>query len=380
VGDCAGSMADVFESIAAEMIGTMILGGTLAKQASLNTADTELYIFFPLIIHALDLVVSASGILTVKSASETEDPLRSMKRGYLVSLVLAVICFVFATRLMLHTEKHPDAWWHYMLCGFVGLMTSYILILITQYYTDYEHAPVKKIAAASTTGHGTNIIAGIAVGMESTAMPCLTIVIALLTSYNLGKTSGLPEHGAGLFGAAVATMGMLCTAVFILSMNNFGPIADNAGGIVEMGHQLDEARVITDRLDAVGNVTKAATKGYAVGGSALACFVLFQAFLDEVNTFSEKELRSVDLTKIEVMLGGLIGIMMIFLFTGWAIDAVGQTAQQVVWEVREVRRNCDKSCASVYDPSCAPRTAHSSCCGLRLSSHWPAPKRSDARC
>merc|ERR1719150_2332717 len=171
--------------------------------------------------------------------------------------------------------------------------------------------------------------------MESTALPAITISISLYSSYVLGSTSGLPsEHLAGLFGTACATMGMLCTAVFVLSMNNFGPIADNAGGVVEMSEQPHDVRKITDRLDAVGNVTKAATKGYAVGGSALACFLLFNAFLDEIEILTGVKVDVVDITKVEVMIGGILGIMMVFLFTGWSIDAVGRTASEVVNEVR----------------------------------------------
>ncbi|ETO10186.1 hydrogen-translocating pyrophosphatase, partial [Reticulomyxa filosa] len=206
--------------------------------------------------------------------------------------------------------------------------------LITQYYTDYTNEPVKRICKASRTGHGTNIIAGVSVGMESTCLPVLVISCSLFSAYMLGSTTGLPEHVSGLFGTACATMGMLCTAVFVLSMNNFGPIADNGGGIVEMSEQPQEVRAITDRLDAVGNVTKAATKGYAVGGSALACFLLFQAFLDEISVLVKVPFETVNITKIEVMIGGLLGIMMVFLFTGWSIDAVGRTAEDVVIEVR----------------------------------------------
>lgn len=332
VGDCAGSMADVFESIAAEMIGTMILGGTLAKDSQIE--GIEGFIFFPLMVHTLDLVVSGIGIVLVRSNSPSEDPLVSMKRAYSICMAIAVVAFVLTTRIMLYTPKAPSAWWMYSLCGIVGIVCSYLLVSITQYYTDYNCSPVKKIAAASQTGHGTNIISGISVGMESTGLPSIVIAVSLLVSYYLGAASGLDGMNAGVFGAACATMGMLCTAVFILSMNNFGPIADNAGGIVEMSEQPDEVRIITDRLDAVGNVTKAATKGYAVGGSALACYVLFQAFLDEINQVSSKPFRVVDITKVEVLVGGLLGIALVFLFTGWAIDAVGQTAQKVVWEVR----------------------------------------------
>eukprot|EP00484_Ammonia_sp_Unknown_P016842 CAMPEP_0197042272 /NCGR_PEP_ID=MMETSP1384-20130603/18662_1 /TAXON_ID=29189 /ORGANISM="Ammonia sp." /LENGTH=844 /DNA_ID=CAMNT_0042473347 /DNA_START=34 /DNA_END=2568 /DNA_ORIENTATION=- len=333
VGDCAGSMADVFESIAAEMIGTMILGATLASLCKIESI--QLYIFFPLIVHSLDLIVSIIGISLTIPRSNTEDPIIPMKRGYTVALILAIILFTIACRFMLATPIAPAAWWHYALCGMVGLLCAYCIVLITQYYTDYTNDPVKKIAAASKTGHGTNIIAGIAVGMESTALPALTISVSLFVSYMLGHTSGLPEkHLAGLFGTACATMGMLCTAVFVLSMNNFGPIADNAGGVVEMSEQPHDVRVITDRLDAVGNVTKAATKGYAVGGSALACFLLFNAFLDEIEILTKVKVTSVDITKVECMIAGLIGIMMVFLFTGWSIDAVGRTAQKVVEEVR----------------------------------------------
>jgi len=331
VGDCAGSMADVFESIAAEIIGTMILGGSLAEQASVP--DPQMFIFFPLIIHALDLVVSAIGILWV-SPKSGEEPMKPMLRGYLVALFLALFFFSIVTRNMLSTPEAPKAWRWFFGCGLIGLITSYVLILITQYYTDTMYSPVKRIVEASKSGHGTNVIAGMAVGLESTGGPCLVISCALLCSYNLGKNSGLPPHMAGLFGTAVATMGMLCTAVFILSMNNFGPIADNAGGIVEMSDQDQNARAITDKLDAVGNVTKAATKGYAVGGSALACFLLFQAFLDEISVLTKEPFEIVDITKVEVMIGGMLGITMVFLFAGWAIQAVGITAEAVVAEVR----------------------------------------------
>jgi len=332
VGDCAGSMADVFESIAAEIIGTMILGASLGHEAKVE--NIEAFIFFPLIIHAFDLVVSGAGILAVQSRGRQEPPLDTMLRGYMVAMVLAIIGFVATTRMMLYTAVAPSAWWHFSGCGIVGIITSYLLVLITKYYTDYAYSPVIGIARASKSGHGTNIIAGVAVGMESTGMPIVVITIALMISYTLGKTSGLPGNAAGVFGTAVATMGMLCTAVFVLSMNNFGPIADNGGGIVEMSGQGEEIREITDMLDAVGNVTKAASKGYAVGGSALACFVLFQAFLDEISILIGKPFQNIDIANVEVVIGGMLGVMTIFLFTGWSMAAVGATAEKVVDEVR----------------------------------------------
>eukprot|EP00808_Paulinella_micropora_P013549 g31623.t1 len=329
VGDCAGSMADVFESIAAEIIGTMILGGTLAKQADI---EMEAFIFFPLVIHTLDLVVSALGILSLVPQSKG-DALAVMKRSYVQSLALALVGFFGVCRVLLHHEKYPKAWWHFGLCGTVGIVTSYALMRTTEYYTSYNHSPVQRIADASKFGHGTNVIMGMAVGLESTAMPVLIIVAALLASFTLGSTSGLPENEAGVFGTAVATMGMLCTAVFILSMNNFGPIADNAGGIVEMSGQHHSIRVITDELDAVGNVTKAAAKGYAVGGSALACFVLYQAFLDEIADLTGRTFDVINISKIEVCVGLMVAIALIFVFAGWAMSAVGRVAHKVVEQV-----------------------------------------------
>lgn len=332
VGDCAGSMADVFESIAAEVIGTMILGATLASEAKI--ANPEPFIFFPLVIHALDLVISAAGIIMTRISHDHEDPIEPMKRSYAVSMGIACVAFMATCRLMLYTDVAPHAWWSYGLCGWVGIAMSFVIIRSTQYYTDYHYDPVKRIADASKTGHGTNVISGISVGLESTAIPSITIAVCLFTAYTLGRTSGLPSVAAGVYGTAVATMGMLCTAVYILSMNNFGPIADNAGGIVEMSGQPEQVREITDRLDAVGNVTKAASKGYAVGGSALSCFVLFQAFLDEISAYTHVHMDTINIAKVEVVVGGLMGIMMIYLFAGWAMQSVGKTAQQVVWEVR----------------------------------------------
>ena len=346
VGDCAGSMADVFESIAAEVIGTMILGAALAHEAKLM--DPEPWIFFPLIIHALDLIISSIGIMLTSPRSDKEDPLATMKRAYGICMALAAVGFAGTCRFLLYTPVAPNAWWNYTLCGWIGIAMSFAIIRSTQHYTDAAYSPVKRIAAASQTGHGTNVIAGISVGLESTCAPTVIIASALLAAFTLGKTSGLPGLSAGVFGTAVATMGMLCTAVFVLSMNNFGPIADNAGGIVEMSGQPHEVRVITDKLDSVGNVTKAASKGYAVGGSALSCFVLFQAFLDEISAYSGVPFLSVNIAKVEVVCGGLLGMMMIFLFAGWAMQSVGNTAQKVVWEVRRQFKNKRKITRTLY--------------------------------
>ena len=342
VGDCAGSMADVFESIAAEIIGTMILSATLSSVANFDEATSISYLFFPLMIHTIDLIVSSIGIYSF--TGKGGEVLVLMKKSYLYSVMSAIFLFFIISRLCLYTTIAPNAWFHFFLCGLIGICTAFLLVLGTQYYTDYAYDPVKRIAEASKTGDGTNVIMGVSVGMESTAFPIIIITIALYLSYTLGSTSnGLPTLQAGVFGTACATMGMLCTAVFILSMNNFGPIADNAGGIVEMSGQSDEVRDITDSLDAVGNVTKAASKGYAVGGSALACFVLFQAFIDEMSSYIPDdllhELSIINLNQIEIIIAGMIGIMLVFLFTGLSISSVGKAAEKVVWEVRRQFKN-----------------------------------------
>lgn len=351
VGDCVGSSADIFESIAAEIIGAMILGGTLAKEAGIESPAA--FVFFPVMIHAFDIVVSSVGILSLGDGTHipfpkyglgggpgvtptaVADPMKLLTRGYTVSLACASVCFFITTRWMLGTEAAPWAWLHFFGCGLVGMATSYVFILSTQYYTDYSYGPVREIAAASTTGHGTNIITGVAVGMRSTFIPVVAVSIAVLTAYWLGKTSGLGTgRNAGLFGTAVATMGMLSSAGYVLSMNNYGPIADNAGGIAEMSGQPSEVREATDRLDAAGNVTKAITKGYSIGSAALACFLLFGALLDEFSAFAGQPFHNVDIATPEVLIGGLLGVMMVFFFVGLSVDAVGRTAGEVVKEVR----------------------------------------------
>jgi len=196
------------------------------------------------------------------------------------------------------------------------VLTSVAFVYITQYYTEYRFRPVQSIAEASKTGPATNIIAGFGVGLECVWMPILVMGAALLGSYYLGATSGLPH--AGLFGTAVATMGMLATAAYILAMDTFGPITDNAGGIVEMSQQPENVRRKTDRLDAVGNTTKALTKGYAIGSAGLAAFLLFQAYMDEVIQYAGLEhgtVFRVDIGKPVVFVGAMIGAMLVFLFS-----------------------------------------------------------------
>jgi K(+)-stimulated pyrophosphate-energized sodium pump len=329
VGDCAGRGADLFESTAAENIGAMILGVGLYPFFGLKG------ILFPLVARAFGLIASIIGIMIVKSR-EDEDPMAALNRGYYVTSALAIVGFFLATRWMLDVDPvaHPDAssaWFYFFLCGVIGIVMAQAFVYITQYYTEYKYRPVKSIAEASQTGPATNIIAGFSVGLECTAIPIIVISAAILGSYYLGNLSGIPH--AGLFGTAVATMGMLGTAAYILAMDTFGPITDNAGGIVEMSGQPVNVRQKTDRLDAVGNTTKALTKGYAIGSAALAAFLLFSAYLDEVAHYGAK-LESVNIAKPEVFVGGLLGAMLVFVFSGLAIRAVGRAAYYVINEVR----------------------------------------------
>ena len=336
VGDCAGRGADLFESTAAENIGAMILGVALYPAFGLNG------VLFPLVARAFGLIASIIGIIFTKLRSEDEDPMTALNRGYYITSFLAAIAFFGTTKWLLKNNTYPNAWLWFFFAGLVGIVTSILIVLITVYYTDHKYKPVKDIAKASQTGHGTNIITGFAVGLESTAMPVIVLSVALLASYFLGKSSGI-EHG-GLYGTAIATMGMLGTAAYILAMDNFGPITDNAGGIVEMSKSPESIRKRTDRLDAVGNTTKALTKGYAVGSAALAAFLLFSAYLDDVLKIAKEKgvaiamsstgSVAIDISKIHVFVGGLIGAALIFLFSSMAIRAVGDAAFSIVNEVR----------------------------------------------
>ncbi len=329
VGDCAGRGADLFESTAAENIGAMILGVGLYPFFGIKG------ILFPLVARAFGLIASIIGVMIVKSG-EQEDPMSALNRGYYVTSALAIVGFFFAAQWMLAVDpmQHPEAtsaWFYFFLCGVIGIAMAQAFVYITQYYTEYKYRPVQEIVKASQTGPATNIIAGIGVGLECTAIPVLVISSAIIASYYLGSLSGIAH--AGLFGTAVATMGMLGTAAYILAMDTFGPITDNAGGIIEMSGQPEEVRHKTDRLDAVGNTTKALTKGYAIGSAALAAFLLFSAYLDEVAHYGTK-LASVNIAKPEVFVGGLLGAMLVFLFSALAIRAVGKAAYYVINEVR----------------------------------------------
>lgn len=326
VGDCAGRGADLFESTAAENIGAMILGVALYPHFGLKG------IIFPLLARAFGLIASMLGVLAVRTR-EDGDPMAALNRGYYLTCFLAAVGFYLAVAWMLKNNL-----WLF-LAGLIGIVTSILFVYITQYYTEYKFRPVKSIAEASQTGPATNIITGFSVALECTGIPTIVISAALIGAFYCGVQGlkDLPDisfMSAGLYGTAIATMGMLAPCAYILAMDTFGPITDNAGGIIEMSRQPEEVRVKTDRLDAVGNTTKALTKGYAIGSAALAAFLLFSAYLDEVQHLTGRPFHSVDIAKVEVFIGGLLGAMLIFVFSAFAIRAVGRAAYYVINEVR----------------------------------------------
>ena len=347
VGDCAGRGADLFESTAAENIGAMILG-----VAVFTIADTagwphpEGWIFFPLVVRGFGLLATIVAMFFIRG-SETENPMNILNRGYWVTSLLSVIGLFITTNIMMDTggtlgANGWPAWVWFFGAGLVGLATSVVFVYITQYYTAGGYRPVREIAEASKTGPATNIISGTAVGFETTFVTAISIGVAILASHWLGSQAGLKAADGhdvgGIFGTAVATMGMLMTTAYILAMDTFGPITDNAGGVAEFSRAEAGAREITDRLDAVGNTTKALTKGYAIASASLAAFLLFSAYIDKVNLIQRNRggelLTSVNLADVGVFVAALIGAMLVYFFSSLAIRAVGTTAQAIIVEVR----------------------------------------------
>jgi len=349
VGDCAGRGADIFESTAAENVGAMILGAALYPVFGLKG------ILFPLIILAINLIASIIGVFVV-STNETEDPMKALNRGFYLTSALALAGFAGAVFTMLNAPGvHP---YYLFACGIVGLVTAFMFVWITQYYTEARYRPVLSIVKASLTGPATNIISGLAVGMETPALPVVVITSALLLSYYFGvqalaDVATVSNYAKGIYGTAIATMGMLSCAAYILAMDTFGPITDNAGGIIEMSNQPDSVRDRTDKLDSAGNTTKALTKGYAVGSASLAAFLLFSAYLEEIKSIVTDRINvanaaglptfmphnwsftNINLAQIPVFAGAMLGAMLTYLFSSLAIKAVGRTAQMVVQDVRD---------------------------------------------
>jgi len=354
VGDCAGRGADLFESTAAENIGAMILGvAAFVIAEAAGWPNPEAWIFFPLVVRGFGLLATIVAIFFVRGR-EDENPMNMLNRGYWVTTILSVVGLLVTTNLMMNTggtlpANGIPAWIWFFGAGVVGLATSVAFVYITQYYTAGTFRPVREIAEASKTGPATNIISGTAVGFETTFVTAITIGIALWASHWLGTQAHLTTADGrdvgGIFGTAVATMGMLMTTAYILAMDTFGPITDNAGGVAEFSRAEAGAREITDRLDAVGNTTKALTKGYAIASASLAAFLLFSAYIDKVNLIIGRQieagtagarqlLTSVNLANVDVFIAGLIGAMLVYFFSSLAIRAVGTTAQAIIVEVR----------------------------------------------
>ena len=323
VGDCAGMAADLFETYAVTAVAVMLLG-------VLSFAQQTAVALFPLVLGGVSIIASIIGTFAVKSKSGNVE--RALYQGLAVSGGLAALAFIPVTKWLMDGVRYSNGqlgphWWKFYLCALIGLGVTALLFVITDYYTSTRFSPVKSTARASQTGHATNIIQGLAQGYQATALPAIVIALGIFGAWKLAGGGS-----QGIYGIGVAVMAQLSLCGLIVALDAFGPITDNAGGIAEMAELPDEVRNVTDKLDAVGNTTKAVTKGYAIGSAALAALVLFNAFGREL--LDRHQSSSFDIGNPPVLIGLLIGGLMVYLFAALSMEAVGRAGGAVVEEVR----------------------------------------------
>ena len=329
VGDCAGMAADLFETYAVTAVAVMLLG-----VLTFSSVDSARVVLYPLVLGGAAIIASIIGTFAVRSKAGNVE--RALYQGLIVSGVIAAAAFAPITYWMMNNlnfkvvgnQVNPPSWGKFYLCALIGIAVTALLFVITDYYTSTRFSPVKKTAKASLTGHATNIIQGFGSGLQATALPALVLVLGILGAWKLagGGTTGI-------YGVGVAVMGQLSLTGLIVALDAFGPITDNAGGIAEMADLPEEVRNVTDPLDAVGNTTKAVTKGYAIGSAVMAAVVLFAGFREELIEKTH-EITLFGINEPPVLIGLLIGGLMVCLFASLSMEAVGRAGGAVVEEVR----------------------------------------------